>query len=285
MIIGGGVAGLAAAIKLAKANCEVILIEAQNRLGGRIFTIQSGETPIELVAEFVHGGNEELWKVIREAKLETVQVPNHFQLFQNNDFYQMNLWQEMERLMEKIEANAPDKSFAEFLTEQNISDSTKRLATNFIEGFDAADTNKIGIHALAVADEDGEGDPGEHQFRIRRGYAALVEFLEQRAKSLGVKFEMDTVAAAIRWKSGSVKVIAEQNSREIIFDGDAVIITVSLGVLKSNKIKFQPPLPEKENAIAELKFGNVVKVILKFKSTFWLKRDFGFNKTACDKFY
>jgi monoamine oxidase len=276
LVVGGGIAGLAAATELAKANCEVVLLEAQDRLGGRIFTIHSGETPIELGAEFIHGGNNEFWKEIREAKLETIQVPNHFQLLENGNFQQMNLWQEMEKLMEKIDTNARDKSSAEFLAGQNVPDLTKRLAINFIEGFDAADTNKIGVQGLAVAGEDEEGDPGEHQFRINRGYSALVEFFEQQAKTLGVKFEISAIVKTIEWKSGVVKIIAEQNGKEIVLDGNAAIVAVSLGVLKSGKIKFQPPLPKKERAIAKLEFGNVVKIILKFKTAFWPERNFGF---------
>lgn len=245
MAIGGGVAGLATAIELAKANCEVVLLEAQNRLGGRIFTIHSGETPIELGAEFIHGGNEEFWNTIREAKLETLKVPNHFQLFENGKFHRMNLWREMEKLMEKIDADSADKSFAKFLAGQKVPDSTKRLATNFVQGFDAANPERIGVHGL-VAGEDEASDPGEHQFRIQRGYSALVEFLEQKAKNLGVKFEMNAAAKTIQWKAGSVKIAAEQNGKEIIFDGNAAIVTVSLGVLKLRTIQFEPPLAEKK---------------------------------------
>lgn len=275
LIVGGGIAGLTAAIELAKTNCEVVLLEAQNRLGGRIFTIYSGGTPVELGAEFIHGGNEEFWREIREAGLETVKTPNHFQRFENNHFQQMDLWRKMEKLMEKIDTDSPDKSFANFLAEQNVSDSMKRLATNFIEGFDAAEPGKIGIHGLA-AGEDEDGDPGEHQFRISRGYLAFVEFLEQKAKTSGVKFEMNAAAKIIQWKSGVVKIFAERNGKKIRFDGDAAVIAVPLGVLKSRVIRFEPPLPEKENAIAKLKFGNVIKIILKFKSVFWPERDFGF---------
>jgi polyamine oxidase len=55
IVIGGGIAGLAAAAELLRHDCEVKLLEAKERLGVRIHTVSGGRSPIELGAEFMHG--------------------------------------------------------------------------------------------------------------------------------------------------------------------------------------------------------------------------------------
>ena len=76
VVIGGGTAGLAAARDLHAAEREVVLLEARERLGGRVFTLRARETavPIELGAEFVHGSAEQVNELVRPAGLATVDV-------------------------------------------------------------------------------------------------------------------------------------------------------------------------------------------------------------------
>src|SRR5271170_6738837 len=71
IIIGAGMAGLTAARALAEAGKKVLVIEAQDRIGGRIWTRHIGDEAIELGAEFIHGRPPELWALIEEAGLET----------------------------------------------------------------------------------------------------------------------------------------------------------------------------------------------------------------------
>src|SRR5271156_4420952 len=71
VVIGAGMAGLTAARALAEAGRKVLVIEAQNRIGGRIWTRHIGDEAIELGAEFIHGRPPELWALIEEAGLET----------------------------------------------------------------------------------------------------------------------------------------------------------------------------------------------------------------------
>lgn len=71
IVIGAGVAGLAAARTLAEAGRRVALIEARERVGGRIQTVQAiqGDLPVELGAEFIHGLPTELIDLVDEAGL------------------------------------------------------------------------------------------------------------------------------------------------------------------------------------------------------------------------
>src|ERR1700733_1833149 len=79
-ILGAGVAGLAAGRVLARSGLRIAIIEARTRVGGRVFTTQvsawagTGQIPVELGAEFVHGLPEETWNLLREARLDTDEI-------------------------------------------------------------------------------------------------------------------------------------------------------------------------------------------------------------------
>src|SRR6267142_59597 len=95
LVIGGGVAGLAAARRLTEAGLQVTILEARNRLGGRIHTLHDSTLPIplELGAEFVHGQPEEIWEIVREQNLVLGSMEGHHWcndrgvLKQCNDFW------------------------------------------------------------------------------------------------------------------------------------------------------------------------------------------------------
>ena len=78
VVIGAGVAGLAAGRVLAAAGQRVAIVEARDRIGGRIFTqrtrVPRGIVPIELGAEFIHGLPAETWALVEEAGLATVEL-------------------------------------------------------------------------------------------------------------------------------------------------------------------------------------------------------------------
>src|ERR1700733_7065810 len=71
VVVGAGMAGLTTARSLAEAGLKVLVVEANDRIGGRILTRHVGDDAIELGAEFIHGRPPELWALIKEAGLET----------------------------------------------------------------------------------------------------------------------------------------------------------------------------------------------------------------------
>src|SRR3954464_9604292 len=116
LVLGGGIAGLAAAAEISK-KLPVTLIEATNRLGGRIHTIAGNQNvPIELGAEFVHGKAPALWKFIRAAKLKTHTVPDRHWILKNGTLDEdTNFWDELAEVTEQIDPKAHDLSFSSFL--------------------------------------------------------------------------------------------------------------------------------------------------------------------------
>ena len=276
VIIGGGIAGLSAADELLQNGCTVTVLEAKERLGGRIHTIHQGSLPIELGAEFVHGKSKALLNAIHNAGLSIHEVPEGDRLFENGKLEPVRIWDKIDETIKRIDPRAPDCSFAEFLDKQKPDARLRRLATGFVEGFDAAYTDRISAHALLKGEYSAEQMEGDAQARIGEGYSALVEFFENRIRSRGGTLVRDALVRRIRWKRGAVEIIVHRAGSDEMFPSEAAIVTLPIGVWQARQVIFEPALAEKQGAADELQFGNVTKVTLVFQSQWWPEADFGF---------
>jgi monoamine oxidase len=273
VIIGGGIAGLAAATELLRNDCAVTILEAKDRLGGRINTIHNGALPIELGAEFLHGQSETILTVLRAAELSTHDVPDHNQIFEDGKLHRVKLWNKVSKLIHQINPRAADCSFSEFLAKQKLSERERQIAVGFVNGFHAARTDRISAHSLLRGEVAAEKMQGTTQSRINAGYSALIDFLEQDVRAHGGKILTGVSVKQIRWRRRRVELETCSNQK---FTAGAAVVALPLGVLKVGTVKFDPPLEEKQEAINYLQFANVVKVVLVFREQWWPKKNFGF---------
>jgi len=276
VIIGGGIAGLSAANELLRAGCTVTVLEAKDRFGGRIHTIHQGNLPIELGAEFIHGKSKPLLKAIRAAGLSTHDVPTTNRLFERGKLKPVEIWGKVGEIMNQINPRKPDCSFKEFIAKQKINDHTRRLMTMFVEGFDAAHTERIGVHGLLKGERSAEKMKGDYQGRVNEGYSALVQFFENQIRTRGGTLVKETLARRIRWKRGAVEITVHRGGGEEMFPAETALITLPLGVWKAREVLFEPELAEKQEAADQMQFGNVTKITLVFRKEWWPKADFGF---------
>jgi len=276
IIIGGGIAGLSAANELLRNGCIVTLLEAKKRFGGRMRTIREGKLPIELGAEFIHGKSKPLLNAIRSAGLSMHEVPDSNQLFDNGKLKPVPIWDKVSEVMNRISPRGKDKSFKEFLDRQKCDERTRRLMTAFVEGFDAARTERISAHALLAAERSAEKMSGDAQARVNEGYSALVEFYEKEIRSRGGTLVKGALARRVRWKPGAVEIAVHRAGAGEMFPAEAALITLPLGVWKAREVLFEPALPKKQKAADAMQFGNVVKITLVFRKPWWPKADFGF---------
>ena len=276
IIIGAGAAGLAAARDLSGAGKRVAVLEARERIGGRIFTAHAADLPlpIELGAEFIHGEAHQTFAIVEAAALLAYQLPDdHWwsdvgpspsaagkQWRRIPDF-----WQTMHRILARIPARAPDVSFADFLKRQkNLPPRVKRLAMSFVEGYYASHADRISAASLRTSSEEEEAPK---QFRIANGYDALLEWLRAGLDPSRCHLRLGSEVTEVRWSRGSVEVLTRRGDT---FHGRAVVITIPIGVWKSPAaIRFDPPLREKEKAIDKLEVGHVVKIVFRFRERFW----------------
>ncbi|PWU14284.1 MAG: hypothetical protein C5B50_17695 [Verrucomicrobia bacterium] len=283
LVIGGGVAGLSAARVLAEAGYSVSILEARERLGGRIHTgsFATCPVPVEFGAEFVHGSENDTWEIIREAHLRTIGVPDRHWVISNGGISkEAEFWDKLDQVTSRINSAAPDQDFQSFLDQAwSIENSAKWLAREYVEGFHAAKASRMSIHALARAATEAEAEGGTEQFRLRDGYGALVTWLAGQAELAGVQVHRRAVVKTIRWEQGRVEVEAQTPAGQRSFFSAQAIITLPLGVLKYNgpgAVVFEPKLPGKEMAIQGLEVGSVVRITLVFRSVFWPVKNFGF---------
>ncbi|MGH7951907.1 MAG: flavin monoamine oxidase family protein [Limisphaerales bacterium] len=273
IVVGGGIAGLAAARELARNGIAVTVIEAKNRFGGRIHTIRAGPFPVELGAEFVHGENQPLLKIIHEANLSIHAAPELKQLFKNGKLEPIIFWDLIGEIISRVNPREGDCSFAEFLAREISDEQNRKLARDFVEGFDAAHTERISAHALLRAQFAAEQMNGAQQSRVNEGYSALIDFLEREIENHGGGLLKETIARRIYWKTGAVEVRAQRGENVETHNADAAILALPLGILKTNEVIIEPLLAEKQEAIRELEFGNAMKMTFLFQNQWW--KNFG----------
>jgi monoamine oxidase len=275
LIIGAGAAGLAAARDLARAGESFLVLEARDRLGGRIHTLRDSASPLplELGAEFIHGRPEELLQIVRAANLLTCDAEGEHWLLKADHLTPANdLWDQVESVMKKLpRPPAPDTSFETFLESKFPGPKHARrreLATAFVEGFDAAPADRISALALGRAESSSGEQGGSQSLRIVSGFDRIIDHLRD---SIGPnQIRLRSPVSRITWSKGK----AAAHSAHGVFRARRAIITVPLGVLQApagqtGAIEFDPPISSKLDAASQMQMGHVVKILIQFRHRFW----------------
>ena len=272
IIIGSGAAGLMAAWELVQAGKRTVVIEAKDHVGGRTHTINDNnfQLPVELGAEFVHGDLELTKALLKKAGTELYTVKGD--IWQNEDGSldeQNDFIEDYSALNKKFKELREDISVADFIKNYLSADEFEEARftlKNYVEGYYAADTHRASTFSLI--EELNNSD--DEQYRIEGGYIKLVDYLYQHCKDKGVEFHLSQPATEVEWSRGRVTVITSQNR----FTARKSLITVPIGVLQSESIRFSPAIPTVINATKNLGFGPVIKTLLQFDEPFWKNEEF-----------
>jgi monoamine oxidase len=282
VVVGAGVAGLAAAQMLLDAGLDVLVLEARGRVGGRIHTQRDplSPVPIELGAEFIHGTAPEVWEPVRAARLLVCEASDRFWLSRGGVLWPMphfrtRLTEVMRRIGPRV---PPGRSFADHLDiccrgEQWAE--SREMAAAYVEGFYAAPMDRISLRALAEAESWDHGAPAEPSFHVLDGYDRLAEWLARGVIARGA-LRLNTVVTAIRWRPHDVTVEARSAAGSALQPVRAtrVLVAVPLGVLNAppdaqGGFHFDPAPGDALRAAARLEMGAVVKIVLRFREAFW----------------
>jgi monoamine oxidase len=117
IVIGAGAAGMAAAVELAAAGFSVSILEARDRIGGRIFTQRdrSFDAPIELGAEFIHGMPPEIWRLLQKRKVPITEVSGDKWCADETGLSRCDFFSQVDAVLKKMDDRSEDESFVDFL--------------------------------------------------------------------------------------------------------------------------------------------------------------------------
>jgi monoamine oxidase len=285
VVAGAGAAGLAAAAALARHGLSVILVEARDRVGGRIHTqhVRDLATPVELGAEFVHGEAASTLGLAEAAALLAVELPDNHWWSQDAQWRNVpDFWKRIDSVRNRIGSLRRDVSFAQFLDRQRRLDPfTRTLVRSFVEGYHAAHADRISALALASSDSEQESSRGNRQFRLFSGYDRLTDTMRQALDPELVDLRLSCVIEEVVWRKGDVQLrVSRPQTRAVeTVRARAMVVTLPIGVLKApagsaGAVAFDPPLAAKRNALDLIGVGHVVKVVLRFRRAFWDDDDF-----------
>jgi monoamine oxidase len=262
IIIGAGAAGLTAGNQLlATGTADILILEAQDYIGGRIKTFHGWGRPIELGAEFIHGENMAAARIAHELRLNTVQAYDDRKLIKEDGAPLTHAEkQTYYELMDYVIGHGKHGvSIADIIERNPITADTiiRQLVHLSITDLETGDTNVLDSGAFA----DGlksTGFNGEN-LMLQEGYQPIVSYL---AKGLPIRLNSPVMSIDYSAVDG----IAITLTDGVVLYADKVVMTVSVGVLQHRGITFTPELPEaKQTAVDKLGMGQAMKLLLRFK--------------------
>ena len=287
VVIGAGAAGIAAALALHDKGIGVVVLEARERIGGRVWTHRDRRipVPIELGAEFIHGRAEVLEEILQEAQLATIDMAGRRWIATRKQIRPLDdFWEQLHRVMRLLgHRSARERSFHEFL--ESRSGGTRlarerRLARQFVEGFHAADPRLISIQALAHGEIPGADIRETRLARVIDGYDRLMEWM---AGPIADSIRLGAIVTRVRWTRGHVAVDVKHSDGQarVSVEARAAVVTIPLGVLQARPneigaVEFDPDLGQaKCESLRLLESGSAVRVVVHLHDRIWASQEFG----------
>jgi len=275
VVVGAGLAGLAAGRELHNQGHDVVVVEARERIGGRIWTSpQWPDMPLDFGATWIHGTQGNPLTDLAE-QINTKRFTTHYDravayntagqpLSEAEEARMEDLRKQIFRALQKAQdadADASIRQVIEPLRQPFEESSEPYRFINFILNSEIEHEYSGSIERLSaywydsVQEFDGDDD------LFLQGFRVIPEFLAQ-----GLTIELGQVVTEVQWAASPVRVITQKTE----FIADHVVVTLPLGVLQAQRVRFTPELPHrKQEAIAKLGMGVLNKCYLRFPATFW----------------
>lgn len=268
IIVGAGISGLAAAKKLKEKGFNVIVLEAQDKVGGRLRTNRSLGIAFDEGASWIHGINgNPITSLAQQAGMETFEtvddqskksydiggVLRSATTYQNAEDELYNI---LDTMMNSGSATQSFETVFNNLYPTKANDRLWKFLLSTYVTFDTGDLNNLS----SLLYNEGEEYTGVEKIATN-GYDTIANYLAN-----GLNIQLNQRVSKIDYTNTKVQI----THNSTISEADYVIVTVPLGVLKANKIQFVPSLPtSKQNAIQKIGMNCVNKFLLTWNTAFW----------------
>jgi monoamine oxidase len=182
--------------------------------------------------------------------------------------------EDWELLIKRLNELQKDTNIYDFLQLEFPGDKYEELRDSvwkFVSGYDTADPRKASAFALR---NEWQNEQEDAQHRVNGGYCSIINYLVNECKAKSGKVLLNSVVKDIHWKKGYVKVVCED---AVVYEAEQLLIAMPLGVLQASKqekgaITFEPEISAYSQAIQQMGFGAVIKILLEFTDAFWLDK-------------
>jgi monoamine oxidase len=293
IVIGAGLAGLSAAVRLMKDGARVTVVEARDRVGGRVLTIRDGFAKgqhAEAGGDFIDQSQEDIRRLADQYGLPVRTILRQgFSFVRAKGTGQIHgrpikgerAWKPIrDRAKPLIEAyrraeqqwesavvrSIAQRSVAQWLDEID-ADGNMRAMVRGLRGFFLADPEDLSL--LVLIEQLASETPGaEPEGRIEGGNDRLPKAM---AVELGDALHLDTAARAVHDDQSSVRVTVERGGDRTQIKADYAILAAPAPALRA--IDIMPGLPREQARVFErLKYGRVTKSLLQFDRRFWKRK-------------
>jgi monoamine oxidase len=277
IVIGAGVAGLTAARRLAEAGLRVLILEARDRIGGRLWTTHAANgTPVELGAEFIHGRPPAICDLVRSSNLEAREFDGQQWIHAGGKLQRSpDFFARIKSILNQMSEDGPDRSFANFLSDSCAGEeATKLWGLDYVEGFQGALAERISVRSLIRSRKAQKEIDGGCAYRLAQGYQSLLQVLRDALPSNLVSIRLNTVVHVVHWAKHEVRIQAQTATGPVEFSAPRALVTLPLGVMQaahnaSGAVRFEPALLTKASALLLLYMGQTMRISLTFSQRWW----------------
>lgn len=265
LIIGAGAAGLYAGYLLKSKNIPFEILEASGVYGGRLGKrTDFGNFPIDLGAQWMHGKNHLLGDLLKSTKTQTTLDDSEVMYWFKNQ-----LTDQLPDTIDIFEGDdLPDISYHAYARQKGLGEEYQYII-EAIAGDQGADADRLSVLYNNI--ESNNWSSGDEDYKFSETY---FDFIDQHiAHPIQNHIRLNTIIREIDYAGDGVILT---DSQDRTYSGEKVIVTVPITILKSNDIKFNPPLKaEKTEAFAKIGMDAGIKVFLRFSEKFFAENILG----------
>jgi len=287
IVLGAGVAGLSAAKFLKAEGFEVVVVEARQRIGGRIFTQYDMGTPVEWGAGFFQTNLNPFQEILKQHNLGYkpilgssfrvfggASLPVEGELWEEGRSWESKFWKRYRKIVDRLPDNGDlpvsevlRMTLAEFPQDEALTDywTWRQLEERILLG---TDLNLSSSKWNRSPDLLPEGQ------MISAGMSKVLEKFAQ-----GLDIRLGQRAILVKDTGGKVTVLTTEDT----YEGDFVVVTLPVGVLQKGDLRFEPDASHaKRVAWQKIQMSNLEKVVLRYEKVAWARdvASFGFIGNA-----